>query len=266
MDIPTLSDRSVEEILSLLKPDSAIPRSPAWVGGNLRARRIFAQFLDRDLSRYADARQDPGDPVTSFMSPYLHFGQISPVTLAVGARDVGGPGAEAFLEELLVRRELGINFVHFNPQYDTFSALPVWAQQTLQRHASDPRPYLYTLQELEGAQTHDAYWNAAQREMVYTGRMQSYMRMYWGKKILEWSPSPPEAYRRALYLNNRYELDGRDPSGYAGVAWCFGKHDRPWKERQIFGTVRYMSAEGLERKYDIETYVHRQNRSRSLER
>jgi deoxyribodipyrimidine photo-lyase len=137
----------------------------------------------------------------------------------------------------------------------SFDCLPDWVKKTLQKHRDDPREYQYSPEEFEQAQTHDPYWNAAQTEMKVTGKMHGYMRMYWGKKILEWSKTPEEAYRTALYLNNKYELDGRDPNGFAGVAWCFGKHDRPWAERPIFGNVRYMNANGLKRKFDIEAYV-----------
>jgi deoxyribodipyrimidine photo-lyase len=148
-----------------------------------------------------------------------------------------------------------MNFVHYNAEYDSFSCLPSWATGTLLKHGDDTREYDYRLDELEQGKTHDEYWNAAQKEMMLSGRMNGYMRMYWGKKIIEWTQTPEQAYEEALYLNNKYELDGRDPNGFAGVAWCFGKHDRPWKERPIFGMIRYMSQSGLKRKGDIETYV-----------
>jgi deoxyribodipyrimidine photo-lyase len=166
-------------------------------------------------------------------------------------------GIESYLEELIVRRELSMNHVFYNPHYDRFKGLPSWAQKTLEQHANDRRQYTYTLKELENATTHDRYWNAAQKEMARTGKMHGYMRMYWGKKIIEWTRTPEKAYRTALYLNNKYELDGRDPNGFTGVAWCFGKHDRPWPERKIFGKVRYMTADGLKRKFKIDKYVAR---------
>ncbi|NIQ07040.1 MAG: deoxyribodipyrimidine photolyase, partial [Candidatus Korarchaeota archaeon] len=150
-------------------------------------------------------------------------------------------GKEAYLEELIVRRELAANYVFYNQNYDSFDGLPEWAKETLNKHSTDTRQYTYTLGELEDAKTHDPYWNAAQQEMKIKGKMHGYMRMYWGKKILEWSNTPQKAIETALYLNNKYELDGRDPNGYAGVAWCFGKHDRAWKERNVFGKVRYMN-------------------------
>ena len=191
----------------------------------------------------------------SGLSPYLHFGQISPLDIVLQVQAAGGPGAQSFLEELVVRRELALNFVFYNEFYDSLASLPAWVTKTLHKHESDVRDPLYTPQELERAETHDPYWNAAQQQMVWQGKMHGYMRMYWGKKILEWSRTPQEAMRVALALNNKYELDGRDPNGYAGVAWCLGKHDRPWKERPIFGTIRYMDASGLERKFDMAAYV-----------
>jgi len=150
-----------------------------------------------------------------------------------------------------------MNFVYYNKKYDTIACLPAWVQKNLQRHRRDTREYVYTRTQLEHAMTHDPYWNAAQQEMVYTGKMHGYMRMYWGKKIIEWTPDPETAYRTALYLNNKYELDGRDPNGFTGVAWCFGKHDRPWRERPVFGTIRYMNAQGLKRKFDIDEYANK---------
>ena len=189
------------------------------------------------------------------MSPYLHFGQISPLFIALKASETKSPGTEAFLEELIVRRELSMNFVFYNEKYDSLEAIPEWAKKTLGSHKKDKRQYTNTLEELESAKTHDPYWNAAQKEMVVRGKMHGYMRMYWGKKIIEWSKTPEEAFLIALYLNNKYELDGRDPNGFTGVAWCFGKHDRPWGERPIFGNVRYMNDKGLKRKFDTDGYV-----------
>jgi deoxyribodipyrimidine photo-lyase len=176
--------------------------------------------------------------------------------------DTDSPGKEDYLEELIVRRELSMNFVFYNERYDSFEGIPEWAKKTLRSRERDKRPSFYNPEELETAETHDPYWNAAQREMVFKGKMHGYMRMYWGKKILEWSRTPEEAFRVALYLNNKYELDGRDPNGFTGVAWCFGKHDRPWKAREIFGNIRYMNAGGLKRKFDVEEYVRRMSKFR----
>ena len=162
---------------------------------------------------------------------------------------------EAYLEELIVRRELACNYVFHTPDYDSYRCLPDWARKTLSEHADDERPTRYTRSELEAAQTDDPYWNAAMQEMLKTGYMHNYMRMYWGKKILEWCNTPQYAYRTALYLNNKYFLDGRDVNSYANVGWLFGLHDRAWTERDIFGKVRYMNANGLRSKFDIDAYV-----------
>jgi deoxyribodipyrimidine photo-lyase len=232
----------------------------AYRGGYGQARRRLEAFLAEKLPRYAALRSDPSVSFESGLSPYLHFGQISPLEVALAAREAGGADDEnvvGFLEELLVRRELSINYVLHNDRYDAYAGLPGWARATLEDHADDRRETVYTHEEMESRATHDPYWNAAMREMQVTGKMHNYMRMYWGKKILEWTRSPRTAFRWALEWNNRYFLDGRDPNSFAGVAWCFGLHDRPWSRREVFGTVRYMSAGGLERKFDIEGYVRR---------
>ncbi len=226
-------------------------------GGTSEALARLRSFIREKLDRYHLLSSHPELDHTSGLSPYLHFGQISPLQVALEVRKVGGAGVEAFLEQLIVRRELSVNFVFYNHAYDSLEALPAWARETLRDHAGDRREYLYTLQELEEARTHDPYWNAAQREMLATGHMHNYMRMYWGKKILEWSPSPEETLRRIIYLNDRYELDGRDPNGYAGALWCFGKHDRAFAEREVTGKVRWMSARGLRRKFDMDAYLAR---------
>ena len=229
----------------------------AFTGGTAAALERLSRFLDDSLDRYAEERNDPNAGVLSGMSPYLHFGQISPVTIALAVRETGHPDTDVYLEELIVRRELSMNHVHYNPAYDRFSGLPDWALTTLGDHAGDPREYVYEAGEFERAETHDPYWNAAQMEMKKTGKMHGYMRMYWGKKILEWTESPEDAFEIALSLNNQYELDGRDPNGYTGVAWCFGRHDRAWKERPVYGKVRYMNAKGLSRKFDADAYVEK---------
>lgn len=235
-------------------PSPPVLRIP-FRGGRSAALARLSFFLASGLPSYAEERNDPNASVLSGMSPYLHFGQISPIEIALAVQERGDQNAAAYLEELIVRRELAANFVWYNRAYSSIASLPTWAAATLERHAGDRREYLYTERELEEGKTHDPIWNATQREMVATGTMHSYLRMYWGKKILEWSETPEKAYRTALLLNNRYEIDGRNPNGYAGVAWCFGKHDRPWKERAVFGTVRYMSAAGLRRKFDTARFV-----------
>ena len=262
-DALDLSD--IDAALARLDLNRSVKRSDRFRGGTAAANGLLDDFVSRKLKDYPTLRRDPSLDNLSHLSPYLHFGHISP--LAIALRVQASPhsdGRDAYLEELIVRRELSMNFVHYNPDYDRFIALPEWARKTLQDHAADPREFLYTRDELERAQTHDPYWNAAQQEMVVTGKMHNTMRMYWGKKILEWMRCPQEAFETALSLNNKYELDGRDANSYAGVAWCFGKHDRPWAVRPIFGTVRYMNANGLKRKFDIETYVL--NVARRMER
>jgi len=175
---------------------------------------------------------------------------------AVQAASAPAAAKQAFLEQLIVRRELSVNFVRYNSQYDSFECLEPWADRSLAQHSGDRRPILYSEAQLEHAETHDPLWNAAQKQMVLTGWMHGYMRMYWAKKVLEWSPSVASAYQRALWLNDRYELDGRDPNGYAGIAWAIvGKHDRPWFERPVFGQVRYMSLGSTGRKFDSKRYI-----------
>ncbi len=237
----------------------AVPPVPRFhEGGTHRARRLLNQFIERRLRDYADRRNDPGGTCYSDLSPYIHFGQISPLEIALRVVEAAGrPAADAFLEQLIVRRELSINHVYYTEGYDHYESIPVWARQTLAAHTRDARGHTYGPGELEAGQTHDPYWNAAMREMVITGKMHPYMRMYWAKKILEWSLSPEAAFEIALALNNRYFLDGRDPNSFAGVAWCFGTHDRPWPERPVFGTVRTMTLGGLERKFDMAGYLKR---------
>jgi deoxyribodipyrimidine photo-lyase len=254
---------SSEILLAGLKIDRSVARSP-WRGGRTQALRRLKLFCRRDLQTYARERNLPTREVLSGMSPYLHFGQISALEAALTVRKYLAGSlrepVEAYLEELIVRRELAMNFCHFNPGYDSYQrAVPRWARESLEKHAGDVRPFLYSLKELERAATEDEIWNACQLEMTRSGKMHGYMRMYWGKKIIEWSETPEEAFKRMLYLNNKYELDGRDPNSFAGVAWCFGKHDRPWgPERPVFGLVRYMNEAGIRRKIkDWPDYVRK---------
>ena len=247
----------ITAIVRELGVDAGVPPVPGRRGGARAAEARLRHFLARGLERYDEDRNDPGLAGQSGLSPYLHFGHISPLSVALAVRERRGAGARAFLEELIVRRELSVNMVRYSAVYDRFAVLPAWCRATLLAHAGDRREHLYTPRQLEAARTHDPYWNAAQTEMILTGSMHGYMRMYWGKKILEWTASPEQAFRTALRLNNRHQLDGRDPNGFAGVAWVFGKHDRPWAERPVFGLVRYMNAAGLERKFDMKAYVER---------
>jgi len=253
----TLDTADLDTVLASIRTGRTAGPSPTYRGGFREAKRRLNSFIRNKLDHFEDMRNDPGVDNLSQMSPYLHFGQISPLYIALRVSRAGGAGAEAYLEELIVRRELSMNFILYNDSYDSFEGLPGWCRKTLNVHSRDKREYIYTEQELERFETHDPYWNAAQREMVLTGKMHGYMRMYWGKKIIEWSRTPETAFAVALRLNNKYELDGRDPNGFTGVAWCFGKHDRPWRERAVFGSIRYMNDRGLRRKFDIDRYVRR---------
>jgi deoxyribodipyrimidine photo-lyase len=247
-------------ILKRLKIDRRVGPVPRWFkAGTAEAKRRFGGFVKTRLERYAQSHNQPQTDDISHMSPYLHFGQISPLYLALQISNASAPRAakDAFLEELIVRRELACNFTHFTPNYDSYACLPNWAQQSLAEHCRDRHEHVYSAALLESADTHDPYWNAAMREMVCTGFMHNYMRMYWGKKILEWSRMPEEGFATTLALNNKYFLDGRDPNSYAGVAWVYGVHDRAWPSRPIFGKVRSMMASGLERKCDIHAYVRK---------
>ena len=255
LDVPTLPV-DVEKIIKGLKVDRSVKPVEGFRGGPTEAGKRLETFLGR-IDDYPDKRNDPNEDGQSQLSPYLHFGHISPLHLALRVKEADSRGTESFLEELIVRRELAINFVHYNSEYDSIRSLPDWCIKTLREHQSDPREYTYTIQELENAETHDPYWNAAQVEMMETGKMHGYMRMYWGKKILEWTSSPEESISTAIKLNDKYQIDGRDPNSYSGIMWVHGKHDRPWKERPIFGKIRYMNDKGLERKFRIKKYAEK---------
>ena len=239
----------------LVPPSIAATPGPVAdrVGGQTEAARLLQTFLDERIDQYDAFRNHPDRDLGSRLSAHLHFGSIAPSWIVLSVRERFPPGAspdaDAFLEELVVRRELAINFCHYNADYDRFAVLPDWARRTLHEHRADPRPMRYSARRLEAGETHDEFWNACQRQMVRSGYMHGYMRMYWGKKILEWTPDPEDAFALTIALNDRYELDGRDPNGYTGVAWCYGLHDRPWVERPVFGKVRYMNANGIKRKF-----------------
>ena len=227
----------------------------AFKGGWAAGMERFTRFAGSPaLERYGKARNDPLAHGQSEMSPYLHFGQVSPVRLARSALAASESAAQPYIEQLVVRRELALNFVLHCPGYDRYEdAVPDWAQKGLEsRRGLSTR---YTLAELERGESDDRFWNAAQKEMILTGKMHNYLRMYWGKQLLSWFADPREAFDAAVYLNDTYSLDGRDPNGYAGVAWCFGRHDRPWPTRESFGSVRSMTASGLGKKFDIERYT-----------
>lgn len=242
-------------VRSTLRVDTSVGAVDWLVPGTAAGTARLSSFVAK-IEQYSD-RNDPTKPGQSNLSPYFHFGQIAPQRAAL-ATPRGSEASDSFLEELIIRRELSDNFTHYNEQYDAFEGLAAWAQQTLNDHRQDPRDYLYSVDQWEGASTHDELWNAAQRELTRTGKLHGFMRMYWAKKILEWSSSPDEALAIGIYLNDKYALDGRDPNGYVGVAWSVGGvHDRAWFERPVYGKIRYMNANGCARKFDVKTYIRR---------
>ncbi len=239
-------------------PDAA-PAS-GFASGEDAAHTVLQGFLKDRLPHYHLKRNDPLQDGQSGLSPYLHFGQLAAQRVALDVRRAKAPAEakEAFLEELIVRRELSDNFCYYNPDYDGAGGFPAWARATLNEHRGDARAYRYALPQFEAAATHDTLWNAAQTEMVRTGKMHGYLRMYWAKKILEWSETPEEALRIATHLNDKYELDGRDPNGYAGCAWSIGGvHDRAWPTRPVFGKIRYMNERGCRSKFDVDAYIEK---------
>lgn len=256
---------------------SRIPASDAWsdvqkrvrvdftvepvdwfVPGEAAAHTALHDFLKHRLTGYAEARNDPNTDGQSGLSPYLHYGQLSAQRVALEVQKTAAPAIDkdTFLEELIIRRELSDNFCLYQPKYDSVEGFPEWAKKTLTAHEADVREYTYSYHAFEQAKTHDELWNAAQQELLKTGKMHGYLRMYWAKKILEWTKSPEDAMKSAIKLNDRYELDGRDSNGYAGIAWSIGGvHDRPWFNRPIFGSIRYMSASGAKGKFDTAAYI-----------
>ena len=265
LDVPEsrITRATVEGDISGSDIDHTVRPSLVYRGGYREARRRLEEFVAGPLHSYGTARNQPGGETTSRLSPYLHFGQISSQEVALAVRDATHAPREhrdAYLEELIVRRELGYNFCRFNSNHRSLAALPAWAQATLAAHAGDPRPYLYSPDEFEAARTHDDLWNAVQAELLTTGMMFGYYRMYWGKKIIEWSPTVETAQQTMIFLHEKYALDGRNANTYSNILWCFGKHDRPWGERPVFGKVRYMSRAGMETKTDVPGYRDRVNR------
>ena len=246
-------------------------------GGTDSARSLLGTFMDHRLSSYKKDRNHPDSEAESHLSPYLHFGHISSHEIVKGVLEQQGwspeqcadqaegrregwwgmdENAEAFLDQIITWRELGFQFCHYRPDYPEYESLPNWAMETLQKHAEDPKPFLYTVREFEQARTHDPIWNAAQNQLLEEGRIHNYLRMLWGKKILHWSDSPEDALRIMERLNNRYALDGRDPNSYTGIFWILGRHDRAWgPERPVFGKVRYMTSASTKRKLRMKAYL-----------
>ncbi len=276
-----------KKTLALLPIDHAV--FPADIkGGTDKGASRLAHFISENLVDYDTLRNHPDHPVTSGLSPYLHFGHISSHQVfqalmdhehwffdRLSSKSTGSrtgwwhmsPSAEAFLDQLITWRELGFNGCVYQPDFDRYESLPGWTKQTLTQHQADKRPYHYDPDALEAAHTHDPIWNASQTELVCKGRIQNYLRMLWGKKILEWTPSPKEALDIMVHLNNKYALDGRDPNSYSGIFWILGRYDRAWgPERKVFGKIRYMSSESARRKLRLKKYLNRYNENQdSLE-
>ena len=255
-------DLNADITLGFDKLDRSVGPVDTFAGGTGAALKRLHEFTETQLAYYDEQRNHPEARGTSQMSAYLHYGHISPLTIALAVKDAEArgkaskEGCNKYLDELIGWRELAVLFCKYNPNYDNWECAEPWARKTLLAHAGDARPWSYSLEQLERAETHDELWNASQRQMVRDGWMHNYMRMYWAKKILEWSPDPATAFERAVYLNDKYELDGRDPNGYAGIAWAIvGKHDRPWFDRPVFGLVRYMSGESTGKKFDSGKYI-----------
>ncbi len=247
----------IAELVSQSDIDHSVKPSPVYHGGTANGRERLMKFVEEILPDYDNARNKPDRDGSSRLSAYLHFGFLSPLEIALAVQDADAPqeSKDAYLEELIVRRELSYNMTRHNPKYESLAALPDWVHKTMRAHADDEREVTYTLEELEAGQTHDELWNACQREMVLTGEMHNYVRMLWGKNVIAWSRSYEEAFETLVHLNNKYCLDGRNPNSYAGILWCFGKHDRPWMERPVFGQIRYMTSGSTGRKFDSKKYI-----------
>lgn len=247
----------IPELPAKCSIDHSVKRSPIYHGGTLNGRTRLVKFINDILPGYEATRNKPEIDGSSRLSPYLHFGFLSSLEVALAVQNSEAPqtAKAAYLEELIVRRELSFNFTRHNPKYDSLESLPAWVHQTMRKHIGDERPVIYSLEQLEAAETHDDLWNASQREMVATGEMHNYVRMLWGKNVISWSRSYEEAFAILEHLNNKYCLDGRDPNSYAGILWCFGKHDRPWMERPVFGTIRYMTSASTGKKFDSRKYI-----------
>lgn len=251
-------DGEISTLVARCAIDHNVAPSPVYHGGRRAGLSRLQHFVEKILPRYHEQRTHPETDGTSRLSAYLHFGYLSAqeIAEAVQAADAPQQAKEAYLEELIVRRELAYNFTRFNPRYASLEALPDWAKRTLRAHDGDPRPAIISPAQIEEAQTYDELWNATQRELLWTGEIHNYVRMLWGKKVIEWRPTHDEAFHLLEHLNNKYALDGRDPNSYAGILWCFGKHDRPWgPESPIFGLVRRMSSRSMERKFNARKYI-----------
>jgi deoxyribodipyrimidine photo-lyase len=252
------SPASIPELVASCEIDHSIAPSISFDGGPHQAAKHLKRFLDTRLSRYARYSNQPSKHATSDLSPYLHFGQISSLEIALAAKKQAEEHklvADEFLEELIVRRELAFNFAKFVSDPESLDNVPDWCKRTMRKHAGDPRPHVYTSDQLRRAETYDSLWNATQRELLIRGKIHGYYRMYWGKKVIEWTPTYEDALRLMIELHDIYALDGRDPNTYTNILWLFGLHDRPWAEREVFGQLRYMSYDGMKRKTDPDAYI-----------
>ena len=252
-----VSPDNIADLVSECDIDHTVKPSNRYHGGTAAGRKRLTHFVRNILPHYDKTRNDPSVDGSSRLSPYLHFGflSIQEVVAAVEQAKAPNTAKDAFLEEAIVRRELSFNFTRHNPDYDSLKSLPVWALKTMRDHADDPRPELLDAERIEAADTYDELWNAAQRELLSTGLLHNYVRMLWGKRVIEWQRSYEMAFDLLVHLNNKYALDGRDPNSYAGILWCFGKHDRPWFEREIFGTIRYMTSRSMAKKFNARRYM-----------
>lgn len=252
-----VSADNIHDLVSQCDIDHTVKPSDRYHGGTTAGRKRLIHFVRNILPHYDKTRNDPAVDGASRLSPYLHFGFLSIQEVVAAVEHSRAPKAakEAFLEEAIVRRELSFNLTRHNPNYDSLKSLPTWALKTMRDHADDPRPELLDAERIEAADTYDELWNAAQRELLSTGLLHNYVRMLWGKRVIEWQRSYDMAFELLVHLNNKYALDGRDPNSYAGILWCFGKHDRPWFEREIFGTIRYMTSRSMAKKFNARRYM-----------
>ncbi|HEY6805233.1 MAG TPA: deoxyribodipyrimidine photo-lyase [Pyrinomonadaceae bacterium] len=250
-------DHNIAELVASCDIDHSVGPSGLYHGGTKNGRKRLRHFVKNILPHYDETRSEPSVDGSSRFSPYLHFGflSIQEIVEAVEKAEAPKSAQEAFLEEAIVRRELSFNLTQHNPDYDSLKALPPWVQATMREHRDDEHPELIEAEKIEAGETYDELWNAAQRELVATGLLHNYVRMLWGKKVIEWQRSYEMAFELLVHLNNKYALDGRDPNSYAGILWCFGKHDRPWFERPIFGTIRYMSSNSMGKKFKAKKYI-----------
>lgn len=249
---------NIGALVAACEIDHSVRPSVWFRGGREEAERHLRRFLKERLPRYAKDQNEPSAHATSDLSAWLHFGHLSSLEVALAAKleaEESRTGADEFLEQLIVRRELAFNHALHAADPKSLDNVPNWASQTLRKHDGDARPWTYDRETFERAGTHDSLWNATQKEMLVRGKIHGYYRMYWGKKVIEWSRSHQEALDTMIYLHDRYSLDGRDPNTYTNILWCFGLHDRPWQERPIFGMTRFLSLDGMKRKTDVEAYL-----------